>query len=70
VTTSTEVELFIRDNPGCRCVEIAAALETSPAHVSVELRVLRERGAITSDGNTRGTRYTAVPGRPPAPKTK
>jgi hypothetical protein len=56
-----DVLLFIRDNPGCRCIDIAAALESSPAHVSVELRVLRERGAIVSDGNTKGTRYTVTP---------
>jgi DNA-binding MarR family transcriptional regulator len=56
-----DVLIFIRENPGCLCVDIARALETSPAHVSVELRVLRERGVIVSDGNTRGTRYTVTP---------
>jgi DNA-binding MarR family transcriptional regulator len=57
---NVDVLLYIQENPGCKCVDIAKALETSPAHVSVELRVLRFRGVIVSDGNTKGTRYTAV----------
>lgn len=55
-----EVLAYIHDNPGCLCVEIARALRTTAPHVNIELRALRERGEIVSDGNTRATRYRAT----------
>ena len=58
--SNAEVLIYIQEHPGCTCFEISRALDVLPAHVSVELRVLRARNAITSDGNTKGTRYTAV----------
>lgn len=57
-----DVLRYIRKSPGARCYQIAEALDAPASYVSVELRALRRRGAITSEGNTRGTRYTAVKG--------
>ncbi len=52
------VLIFVRKHPGSTCGEIALKLEEKPALVSLVLRELRAAGKVTSEGNTRGTRWT------------
>jgi len=57
----TRVLIYVRKHPGSTCGEIARKLEEKPALVSLALRELRAAGKLTSEGNTRGTRWSATP---------
>jgi DNA-binding IscR family transcriptional regulator len=58
---NTDVVLrFVRKHPGFTCEQLAAKLGESPALLSVVLRQLRKAGLLASDGNTRGTKWSAA----------
>lgn len=50
----------VRAAPASLCVEIARTLNSTPARVGVLLKELRAAGRVTSEGRTRGTRWTAT----------
>ena len=51
---------YVRHYPGSTCFAIAAGIGERTWYVSGELRALRAAGKLTSTGNTRGTKWTAV----------
>jgi hypothetical protein len=57
------VLIYLRKHPGSTCGEIALKLEEKAALVSLALRELRAAGKLTSEGKTRGTRWTIAAGQ-------
>lgn len=59
-STSAAIVTYVRRNPGVTCQQIAAGIGERSAIVSVELKSLRAAGKVTSQGNTRGTRWRVL----------
>lgn len=55
--TEAEILESIRACPGLRCEQIAEGLGCTPAHLSIELRRLRNEGRLRKRGNTRGATW-------------
>jgi hypothetical protein len=51
---------YLSSNPGSRCEDIAAALETDSRSLSPVLKSLKTEGKAKTEGQARGTRYFAA----------
>jgi hypothetical protein len=51
---------YLSSNPGSRCEDIAAALETDSRSLSPVLKALKTEGKAKTEGQARGTRYFAA----------
>jgi hypothetical protein len=51
---------YLSSNPGSRCEDIAAALETDSRSLSPVLKTLKTEGKAKTEGQARGTRYFAA----------